>query len=244
MNAELEQIGKNAACAKYGAGLLTTEQKNEALLKVADALVAHSDQIIAANDIDMKNGKEAGMKAGLLDRLLLTKERIEGIAEGLRQITELPDPIGILLESFERPNGMHIEKITVPMGVIGIIYESRPNVTADAFGLFFKAGSAVILKGGSDAIHSNSAITDCIADALEEYGLDRNLIQLIRSTDREVTREFMKMKEYVDLLIPRGGAGLIRATVENSTIPVYHLSHQRSPRILEWLAYPFVRGSS
>ncbi|MCR5338564.1 MAG: glutamate-5-semialdehyde dehydrogenase [Lachnospiraceae bacterium] len=220
MNAELERIGKKAAAAKYGAALLTTEQKNDALLKVADALVAHGDEIIAANAIDMENGKKAGMKEGILDRLLLTKERIDAIAEGLRQIVDLPDPIGTTLERFERPNGMKIEKVTVPMGVIGIIYESRPNVTPDAFGLCFKAGSAVILKGGSDCIHSNIAIVDCIADTLAECGLDRDLIQLIRSTDREVTREFMKMKEYVDLLIPRGGAGLIRATVENSTIPV------------------------
>ncbi len=220
MNAELEQIGKKAAAAKYGAALLTTEQKNDALLKVADALVAHGDEIIAANAIDMENGKKAGMKEGILDRLLLTKERIDAIAEGLKQIADLPDPIGTTLERFERPNGMKIEKVTVPMGVIGIIYESRPNVTPDAFGLCFKAGSAVILKGGSDCIHSNIAIVDCIADTLAECGLDRDLIQLIRSTDREVTREFMKMKEYVDLLIPRGGAGLIRATVENSTIPV------------------------
>ncbi len=220
MNAELEQIGKKAAAAKYGAALLTTEQKNNALLKVADALVAHGDEIIAANAIDMENGKKAGMKEGILDRLLLTKERIDAIAEGLKQIADLPDPIGTTLERFERPNGMKIEKVTVPMGVIGIIYESRPNVTPDAFGLCFKAGSAVILKGGSDCIHSNIAIVDCIADTLAECGLDRDLIQLIRSTDREVTREFMKMKEYVDLLIPRGGAGLIRATVENSTIPV------------------------
>ncbi len=220
MNAELEQIGKKAAAAKYGAALLTTEQKNNALLKVADALVTHGDEIIAANAIDMENGKKAGMKEGILDRLLLTKERIDAIAEGLRQIVDLPDPIGTTLERFERPNGMKIEKVTVPMGVIGIIYESRPNVTPDAFGLCFTAGSAVILKGGSDCIHSNIAIVDCIADTLAECGLDRDLIQLIRSTDREVTREFMKMKEYVDLLIPRGGAGLIRATVENSTIPV------------------------
>ena len=160
------------------------------------------------------------MHPGLIDRLRLTSERIAGMAEGLKQVADLPDPIGELLETIERPNGLKIEKRRVPMGVIGIIYESRPNVTADAFGLCFKSGNAVILKGGSDAICSNMAITKVIRQALKEEGITENAIQLIESTDREVAKAFMRLKEYVDLLIPRGGAGLIRSVVENSTIPV------------------------
>ncbi len=160
------------------------------------------------------------MNPGLLDRLRLTKERIAGMAEGIRQIVKLPDPVGEILDDYEAENGLHIVKKRVPMGVIGIIYESRPNVTADAFGLCFKSGSAVILKGGSDAIRSNMAITKVIQDAVADKGVDPYVIQLIESTDRSVVNEFMKMKQYVDLLIPRGGAGLIRNVVENSLIPV------------------------
>lgn len=160
------------------------------------------------------------MSQGLLDRLKLTEERISQIAEGLVQITKLPDPVGNVLEKFTRPNGLLISKVSVPMGVIGIIYESRPNVTADAFGLCFKAGNVVILKGGSDALHSNIAITNVIRETLEKNQLNPDMIQLITATDRAVTAEFMKMKGYVDVLIPRGGAGLIKAVVENATIPV------------------------
>lgn len=160
------------------------------------------------------------MHPGLIDRLRLTAERIEQMAEGLRKVADLPDPVGEVLEAMERPNGLKIKKCRVPMGVIGIIYESRPNVTADAFGLCFKSGNAVILKGGSDAICSNMAITDCIRKALRTQDVEEDAIQMIRSTDRAVAQEFMRLKEYVDLLIPRGGAGLIRSVVENSTIPV------------------------
>lgn len=160
------------------------------------------------------------MNPGLLDRLKLTSDRIAQIAEGLRQISELPDCIGEVMEHFERPNGLKIDKVRVPLGVIGIIYEARPNVTADAFGLCFKTGNAVILKGGSDAIHSNIAIVRVLQDALDVCKMPRTAVQLIEDTDRAVTAQFMKMKEYVDVLIPRGGAGLIRSVVENSTIPV------------------------
>ena len=160
------------------------------------------------------------MHPGMVDRLRLTKERVAAMADGLRQIAELPDPIGEVMEAFERPNGLKIEKRRVPMGVIGIIYESRPNVTVDAFGLCFKTGNAVILKGGSDAIHSNIAITKVVRGALEAAGITADAIQLIEATDRAVTAEFMKMNAYIDVLIPRGGAGLIRSVVENSTIPV------------------------
>lgn len=216
----LECLGQNAVVAKYVLQALTTEVKNKALGNVAEALKQNKEKILNANAMDIQNAEENGMHPGLVDRLRLTNDRIDAMAEGLLQIVELPDPIGECLESFERPNGLHIEKRRVPLGVIGIIYESRPNVTADAFGLCFKTGNAVILKGGSDAIHSNIAITEVIRSGLKQAGIIEDAIQLITDTDRTVTAQFMKMKEYVDVLIPRGGAGLIRAVVENSTIPV------------------------
>ena len=160
------------------------------------------------------------MHPGLVDRLRLNEQRIEAMAEGLMQIVELPDCIGEKMETFKRPNGLEISKVRVPLGVIGIIYESRPNVTADAFGLCFKTGNAVILKGGSDALQSNMAIVKVIRDVLEECKLNPDAIQLITDTDRETTSRFMKLSDYVDVLIPRGGAGLIRNVVENATIPV------------------------
>ena len=216
----LKELGQKAAAAKYEVQILTTEVKNNALKAVADALVANTDFIIKENAIDLKNGEENGMHPGLIDRLRLTPERIAAMAEGIMQIIDLEDPIGEVLETTTRPNGMEISKVRVPMGVIGIIYESRPNVTADAFALCFKTGNAVILKGGKDAINSNKAITDTIRGALKEAGVTEDAILLIEKTDRETTTAFMKLNEYVDVLIPRGGAGLIRAVVENSTIPV------------------------
>lgn len=216
----LQELGQKAVTAKYEVQKLSTEKKKRALKAVAKALIAESGEILKANEVDLKNGEEKGMNSGLLDRLRLSDTRITAMADGLVQITQLPDPIGEVLETIERPNGLHIEKVRVPLGVIGIIYESRPNVTADAFGLCFMSGNAVILKGGSDAIHSNKAITDVIRKALENEGVTADAILLIESTDREITREFMRMKQYVDVLIPRGGAGLIRSVVENSTIPV------------------------
>lgn len=216
----LEELGKKAAAAKYEVQILTTEEKNNALKAVADALVANTDFIIKENAIDLKNGEENGMHAGLIDRLRLTPERIAAMSEGILQIVDLEDPIGEVLETTTRPNGMEISKVRVPMGVIGIIYESRPNVTADAFALCFKTGNAVILKGGKDAINSNKAITDTIRGALKNAGVTEDAILLIEKTDRETTTAFMKLNDYVDVLIPRGGAGLIRAVVENSTIPV------------------------
>ena len=217
---DLEALGKRAVVAKYELQKLTTEQKNKALITVANTLKAEKEYIIGCNALDIQKGEANNMHPGLLDRLRLTEERIDAMAEGLLQIVELPDPIGECMEAFDRPNGLHIEKKRVPLGVIGIIYESRPNVTADAFGLCFKTGNAVILKGGSDAIQSNMAITEVIRTGLKNSGITEDAIQLITNTDRQVTAKFMKMKEYVDVLIPRGGAGLIRAVVENSTIPV------------------------
>lgn len=216
----LEELGQKAARAKYEVQRLGTEEKNKALAAVAENLIVSQDMILEANAVDVKNGENKGMNSGLLDRLKLTEDRIAGMAEGLMQIVKLPDPVGEVLETFQRPNGLFIEKKRVPMGVIGIIYESRPNVTADAFGLCFKSGNAVILKGGSDAIHSNKAITNVIREALENSGVTPDAVLMIEAADRTVTQEFMRMKEYVDVLIPRGGAGLIRSVVENSTIPV------------------------
>ena len=216
----LEELCKKAKNAKYEVAKLSSEKKNEALQIIAKCLVEDADEIIKENAIDLQNGMANNMSTGLLDRLKLTPERIEGMAEGLRQVAALPDPVGKSLSKTTRPNGLEIEKITVPMGVIGIIYESRPNVTADAFALCFKAGSAVILKGGKDAIHSNIAVVKSISRGLSMCGITTDAISLIEQTDREITTQFMRMKEYVDLLIPRGGAGLIKAVVENSTIPV------------------------
>lgn len=216
----LKEMGARALNAKYALQKLTATEKNKALLHASEALLSHTEEILSANEKDIKAGKEKGMHEGLLDRLALTESRIAAMAEGLRQIAALEDPIGEIMDTFIRPNGLKISKVRVPLGVIGIIYESRPNVTADAFGLCFKAGNAVILKGGSDALLSNKAITVVLRNALQESGICADALQLIDSGDREITKAFMKMKEYVDVLIPRGGAGLIRSVVENSTIPV------------------------
>ncbi|MBD5542478.1 MAG: glutamate-5-semialdehyde dehydrogenase [Lachnospiraceae bacterium] len=217
---DLKSLGKRAVKAKYEMQMLDTKTKNEVLLKVAERLIADRDAILCANLEDIKKGEENGMHPGLIDRLRLTDARLEAMAEGLKQIEALPDPVGEVLDTIIRPNGLEIKKVRVPLGVIGIIYESRPNVTADAFGLCFKAGNAVILKGGSDALASNIAITASIRAALKESGVSEDAVLLIEDTDREVARQFMKMNEYVDVLIPRGSAGLIRTVVENSTVPV------------------------
>lgn len=219
-NQMLERLGKGALAAKYKLQVLSEAEKNRALLQAADGLLADQETILAANEKDMQAGREGGMHAGMLDRLKLDGGRIAAMAEGLRQIAALPDPVGRVLEEWERENGLKLHKISVPLGVIGIIYESRPNVTADAFALCFKAGNAVILKGGKDAIHSNMAITASIRNSLQKTGVTEDAIQLIEATDRETTAAFMRCKEYIDVLIPRGSAGLIRAAVENSTIPI------------------------
>lgn len=216
----LDTLGRQAIDAKQLLQSLTTAQKNQALEQAAASLIDEQDRLLAANEKDYQKAKEAGMAEGLLDRLKLSADRIEAMAQGLRQIASLPDPIGEVMECFDRPNGLHIKKVRVPMGVVGIIYEARPNVTADAFGLCFKTGNAVILKGGRDAFYSNQAITEVIQEALEKEGISQHALQLIAHNDREVTTAFMQLKEYVDVLIPRGGAGLIRSVVENSTIPV------------------------
>ncbi|WP_455618065.1 glutamate-5-semialdehyde dehydrogenase [Eisenbergiella sp.] len=216
----LTEMGKAAVAAKYEVQKMSTSAKNAALLAVADGLTGNCKKILEANGRDVSRAEENGMHPGMVDRLRLTESRVEAMAEGLRQIAGLPDPLGEVLDRMKRPNGLEIEKRRVPLGVIGIIYESRPNVTADAFGLCFKAGNACILKGGKDAIDSNAAIAESIRASLTECGACADAIQLITDTDRETTERFMKLNGYVDVLIPRGGAGLIRAVVENSTIPV------------------------
>ncbi|MGN0374231.1 MAG: glutamate-5-semialdehyde dehydrogenase [Butyrivibrio sp.] len=217
---DLVKMGEAAVAASRETAKLKITDKNNALAAIADAVISNSDAILKANETDMENGRNAGMKQGLLDRLKLTYDRIVQMAEGIRQLIALDDPVGEVIGMWKRPNGLTIGQKRVPLGVIGIIYESRPNVTLDAFGLCFKSGNAVILKGGSDAINSNTAIVDIIQKALLECKINPSCIQLIKSTDRAVTTEFMHMNDYVDVLIPRGGAGLIKAVVNNATIPV------------------------
>lgn len=216
----LENLGKRAREAETQMKKLTGEQKKTGLCHAADALRRNTAAILEANEKDMVNAREAGMPESLQDRLKLTEERIAAMAEGMEQVASLDDPIGEIEEMKRRPNGLLIGTCRVPIGVIGIIYEARPNVTADAFALTFYTGNVVILKGGSDAICSNAAIVACLRESLAGDGLPADAIQLIEATDRETTRAFMHMDTYVDLLIPRGGAGLIRSVKENSTIPV------------------------
>lgn len=217
---ELNEIGRRAKAASRHLGILSTSKKNEALKAVAAALVANSADIIAANEIDVKNAKENHMSEALLDRLSVNEARVKAMADGILQVADLKDPVGEVLSMTNRPNGLMIGKKRVPLGVIGMIYESRPNVTPDAFCLCFKTGNAVILRGGSDCIHSNLAITKVIRAALKEQGVCEDVVQIIESTDRETATALMRLNDYVDVLIPRGGAGLIKSVVENSTVPV------------------------
>lgn len=216
----LDQLGMNAKKAATALNLMLQDDKNKALQACAQALMDSQLEILAANENDVKVAVNNGVKSSLIDRLRLTPDRIKGMADGLLQIVALPDPIGEVLSMTVRPNGLQIGKKVVPLGVIGIIYESRPNVTADAFGLCFKAGNAVILRGGSDAIHSNQAIVKALRKGLKSTGCNEDSLQLIEDTSRETAKEFMRLNAYVDVLIPRGGAGLIKTVVENSTIPV------------------------
>ncbi len=216
----MEILGKRAKEAAREAARLGTEEKNRGLVTVAEELVAQTEWLLSENAKDLKEAEARGMKKSLIDRLCLTKERIEGMAEGLRQIAALEDPVGEVLRMWNRPNGLRIGQKRVPLGVVGIIYESRPNVTADAFGLCFKTGNAVILRGGSDAIHSNLAIVHVIKEGLRKERLSQDMILLVENTSRETVQQMMKLHGYIDVLIPRGGAGLIASVVENSTVPV------------------------
>ena len=217
---ELTAKGKSAQQAGRKLAALATNIKNQALISMAEALVQETPSILIANAIDVGKGREKGLSEPLLDRLTLTESRIEAMAEGLRQIAALPDPIGEVLSTSEQPNGLIIKKVRVPLGVIGIIYESRPNVTVDATGLCLKAGNAVILRGGSEAIHSNIAIMKVIAKAAYKAGIPVGALELIETTDRQAVNAMLKLNQYLDVIIPRGGAGLIKTVVENSTVPV------------------------
>lgn len=216
----LNELGQRAQRAKTVLGLLGEQEKNRALEAAAAALVENTKKILFSNEQDIEKAKANGMSEGLLDRLTLTVPRIEAMAAGLRKVAALPDPIGKVLSMEKRPNGLMIGKKVVPLGVVGIIYESRPNVTSDAFGLCLKTGNAVILRGGSDAIHSNIAIVEVIQEALKIEGFPEDAILLLTDTSRETATAFMKLNEYIDVLIPRGGAGLISSVVKNATIPV------------------------
>lgn len=215
----LEEMG---AAAKQAARKLAVagNQKDTALEAIAAALEAHTEEILAANREDLFAAEQNGMSRSLMDRLALNEKRIAGMADGVRQVKAQPDPVGQVLEGGVRPNGLRIEKVAVPLGVIGIIYEARPNVTADAAALCLKAGNAVILRGGKEAFRSNQAIAEVMRDAVEAAGLPRDSIQLVQDTSRASSIEMMGLTGYLDVLIPRGGAGLIRAVVENSHVPV------------------------
>ncbi len=216
----IETLGANAAAAKKSLISADTEKKNAALQKIAEALLAHSSEIIEANAADLKAARENGMSVSMQDRLMLNNDRIKGISDAVSELIKLEDPIGRVDNGSVRPNGLRITKVRVPMGVIGMIYESRPNVTADAATLCLKTGNAVILRGGKEAYNSNKCICNIMRDAVEGAGFPKDIIQFVDDTTREVTTELMKCNKYLDLLIPRGGAGLIRAVTQNATVPV------------------------
>ncbi|MBC5640381.1 MULTISPECIES: glutamate-5-semialdehyde dehydrogenase [Clostridia] len=216
----LISLGKKAKEASYILGNLSSKDKNDALYAMADFLIENSKVIIEANKKDLETSRIKGTSESMLDRLALNEARIEGMANGLRQVAALEDPVGEVLGMWTRPNGLQIGKKRVPMGVIGIIYEARPNVTSDAAGLCFKSGNAVILRGGSEAINSNKAIAEALREGLKSVGLVEDAVQLVEDTSREVATEMMKLNDYIDVLIPRGGSGLIKAVVNNATVPV------------------------
>ena len=216
----LETMGKKAKEASYELGAASTKEKDKALLAMAQELIENTNEILEANRIDLKNAEIKGTPKAMLDRLALDKDRIKAMADGLKEVVNLQDPVGEVVSMWQRPNGLQIGQKRVPMGVIGIIYESRPNVTCDAAGLCLKTGNASILRGGSDAINSNKAIMVALTKGIERAGLPKECVQLIEDTSREVATEMMKLNEYIDVLIPRGGAGLIQSVVKNATVPV------------------------
>ena len=216
----LTELGKKAKEAEKTLMIATTEQKNKALKYIAQALIENADEIIQANTIDLENGKNNGMSEAMLDRLKLDKGRIKGMAKGVEDVVLLPDPVGRVLSETTRPNGLNIKKVSTPLGVIGVIFEARPNVTSDAAALCLKSGNTVILRGGKEAINSNRIIAKTMREAVKKSGLSEDDIQLVEDTSRESANALMQMNEYVDVLIPRGGAGLIQAVVKNATVPV------------------------
>jgi glutamate-5-semialdehyde dehydrogenase len=216
----IQEICKKAKVAAFEIGKLTTDAKNTALQKMASALEANTEKILAANAVDVQVAKSKGVKAALLDRLALDQKKIQTMAKELREVSALPDPIGSIISTWTRPNGLIISQVRVPMGVVGVIYESRPNVTVDSAGICIKSGNAVILRGGSDALNSNLAIGEVLREALLSTNVPVDAIQVIPSPDRKVAEELMGMREYIDVLVPRGGADLIKTVVEKSRIPV------------------------
>lgn len=216
----VKKLGENAIKVKTFLAQVSSEDKNKALEAIAQSLVSNKEKIISANEIDLENGKNAGLNAGLLDRLMLDGDRIDGIAEGVRQVAALNDPCNKVLSEYKKDNGLLIKKITVPLGVIGIIYEARPNVTADAAALCLKSANAVILRGGKEAINSNTVIAEIMRNAVESVGFPKDVIQLVQDTSRGSANEMMTLNGYLDCLIPRGGKNLIKSVVENSTVPV------------------------
>lgn len=223
MTTTISEVRQKATLAKQASTImntLTTDQKNTALIHMANALLDQQAAIIAANSLDIERGREQGTSSSLLDRLALNSDRVAAIAEGLRQIVDLPDPVGEMLEQFNRPNGLKVEKIRVPLGVIGMIYEARPNVTVDAAGLCLKTGNSVVLRGGSAALESNRKIVEILKTALQSTDMPAEAIQLIEDSDRASVNEMLKLNGLLDVVIPRGGASLIRNVVENATVPV------------------------
>ena len=216
----LEQLGRRAKQAEQFLRTASTASKDHGLTQIADALLEHTAAILEANAKDIANGEQAGMSPALLDRLRLNEARITGMAQGMREIVALPDPVGRVLSGGNRPHGLQIVKVAVPLGVVAVIFEARPNVTVDAAALCLKSGNAVILRGGKEAIHSNQAIAAVMRAALEQAGLPQDCIQLVADTSRDSANELMRLNAYVDVLIPRGGGGLIRAVVEHATVPV------------------------
>ncbi|WP_306798620.1 glutamate-5-semialdehyde dehydrogenase [Oceanobacillus saliphilus] len=216
----VEEQAIQAKKAAKTLSLLTSKEKNEALRKLADVLDAEYETILKANEEDLENGRKNGYDDAYMDRLTLTKKRVEDFTQGLRDVSQLDDPTGIITSDWTLDNGLNVQKITVPLGVIGMIYEARPNVTVDATGLALKSGNAIVLKGGSSAIHSNKRIVEVIHRGLEQTKIPKEVVQFIASTDREATQQLFTMKQHIDVLIPRGGASLIQAVVNNATVPV------------------------
>ncbi len=216
----LTEIGKRVKKAAVELAVASTEDKNRILKAIAEALRANCGKILEANRKDIENGKNNGMSEALLDRLMLNEDRVEGMAQGVEGVISLPDPVGRVLWEAERPNGIKIQRVSTPLGVIGIIYEARPNVTSDAAALAIKSGNTAILRGGKEAFNSNSAITDIMREAVGREGFNPDIIELVRDTTRESSTALMRLNKYVDVLIPRGSAKLINAVVENSTVPV------------------------
>lgn len=216
----LTEIGKRVKNASAEIAVATTDDKNKILKAIATALRENCDEILKANAIDLENGRNNGMSEALLDRLMLDSDRVEGMAQGVEGVISLPDPVGEVLWETERPNGLKIQRVSSPLGVIGIIYEARPNVTSDAAALAIKSGNTAILRGGKEAFNSNSAIMDIMRNAVESVGFNPDIIELVRDTSRESSTALMRMNDYVDVLIPRGSAKLINAVVQNSTVPV------------------------